>query len=340
VTPVPVAFVISPTTNHLTTGVSELINQQTDGLLGRVVGVERHTYEIQTASGHRLLCRLRGKLARAAATSTTALVVVGDRVRLGADSGATEGLIEAILPRDTVVSRRAPGPQPKEHILAANLDQAAVVVSLLEPRFKVGTVSQFVTGARAGGAEPLIILNKVDLGDRSRAMAELEPFARAGIRCLSTSARSGEGVDELRAALSGRWTLLYGQSGVGKSSLLNAVRGEGIARVGAISDHTQWGRHTTTGSRVYQLGDGGYVIDTPGMRAFAFWAAPEREQLDDVYPEIAELAHGCRFDDCSHISEPGCAVKDALARGEIDQSRYRHYVRLAQSAKRKRARGR
>jgi ribosome biogenesis GTPase len=324
---------------------------------GRVIGVERGLYAVETASGLRLACRLRGKLAKVAATAgTTAPVVVGDRVLVrvpphpgGAGPGeavamACEivGQIEQVLGRTTVVSRRAPGPEPKEHILAANIGQAAVVVSLAQPRFKVGTVSQFVTGAAAGGAEPLIILNKVDLaGARDmpaaaleEALADLEAFGRAGVRYVLTSTVTGEGIGALREALSGRWTLFYGQSGVGKSSLLNAIRPDAAARVGAVSEARQKGKHTTTSSRLYPVDGGGYVIDTPGIRAFGFWSAPARDGLNELFPEIADLAAGCRFADCSHAREPGCAVMAALERGDIDRDRYRQYVRLARSAAR------
>jgi ribosome biogenesis GTPase len=215
--------------------------------------------------------------------------------------------------------------------LAANIDMAAAVVSLLEPRFKPGTVSQFLAGAQSGGARPLIILNKVDLGERRQAVAALAPFEAAGVRCIQTSVVTGEGVEELKGLLGGNWTLFYGQSGVGKSSLLNAMCPEVAVRTAAISSATHWGRHTTTGSRLYPLSGGGYVIDSPGMRAFTFWQEPERGGLDSLFPEIAALAAACNFADCSHTHEPGCAVKAALDGGEIDQVRYKHYVRLARS---------
>lgn len=327
---------------------------------GRVIGVERGLYLVETASGLHLACRLRGKLARAAASAgTTAAVVVGDRVLVATPAhpaaeaagtaGVAQGLIEQVLERTTVVSRKSPGREPREHILAANVDQAAAVVSLAQPWFKVGTVSQFVAGSAAGGAEPLIILNKVDLavppaagagkagpssGSLAEALADLEAFRRAGVRYLLTSTVTGEGIDALRRALAGRWTLFYGQSGVGKSSLLNAVRPEAAARVGAVSEARQKGKHTTTSSRIYPVDAGGYVIDTPGIRAFGFWSAPAREGLDELFPDVVDLAAGCRFADCAHTSEPGCAVKEALDRGEIDRDRYRQYLRLARSAAR------
>lgn len=315
----------------------------------RVIDVHRGRIDVETPSGV-VACRLRGRLTRTKSTLRT-LVVVGDRVAITADDGAPgTGTIEEVLPRDTTVSRRAPGTiAPDEHgsglsrtkrftqhVLAANIDMAAAVVALLEPRFKPGTVSQFLAGAQAGGAAPLIILNKVDLGDRSAAVAALEPYRQAGVQCVLTSVVTGEGIAELATLLEGRWTLFYGQSGVGKSSLLNALCPDAAARTSAISSATHWGRHTTTGSRLYRLplAGGGYVIDTPGVRAFSFWEAPDHEGLDELFPDIAELAAECKFADCSHTHEPGCAVKAALEAGDIDHARYKHYVRLARSGRR------
>ena len=308
---------------------------------GRVVAVERNLYQVDTPLG-RIGCRPRGRIARAARSApggrTTAPVVVGDRVQVrpAAEPGG-RGVIEAVLPRATTVSRRATGPIPKEQILAANIDVAVAIVSLRQPRLKLGTVSQFVAGARSGGAEPAIVVNKVDLGPPGEAAAALGPFRDAGVRCVETSAVRGCGLDELRELLAGRWSLFYGQSGVGKSSLLNALCPEAAARVGEVSADGNKGRHTTTSSRLYELPGGGYVIDTPGIKAFWFCAAPVQDELDELFPEIAGLADGCRFRDCSHGPEPDCAVVAALEAGEIDEARYKHYVRLARSARRREA---
>ncbi len=295
-----------------------------------MIDVHRGRYDVETPSGT-VACRLRGRLTRTKSGVRT-MVVVGDRVIVTTGEDGN-GVIHEVLPRRTTVSRRAPGTIPLEHVLAANIDMAAAVVSLLEPRFKPGTVSQFLAGARSGGAAPMIILNKVDLGDRSQAVAALEPYRQAGVPYVLTSAVTGEGVSELAALLEGRWTLFYGQSGVGKSSLLNALCPDAAARTSAISSATHWGRHTTTGSRLYRLPllGGGYVVDTPGVRAFAFWQSPDHEDVDELFPEIAGLAAGCKFADCTHTHEPGCAVKAALDAGEIDRARYKHYVRLSRS---------
>ena len=284
-------------------------------------------------------------------THERSLLVVGDRVMVSVNSEG-QGTVEAVLPRKTAVSRRSAGSiRPGEHgsglsrsqqfgeqVLAANVDIAAAVVALLEPRFKIGTVSQLLAGAQASGADPLVVLNKVDLGDRDAAIAALAPFRAAGIPCFTTSALSGEGVDELAAVLQGRWTLLFGQSGVGKSSLLNVLCPEAAARTSTVSAATHWGRHTTTGSQVYPLPRGGYVIDSPGMRAFTFWQAPQKESLAELFPEIATLAAMCKFADCTHSHEPGCAVKAGVDAGELDPARLRQYVRLVNSDARQRGR--
>jgi len=317
-----------------------------DTIEARVIDVRRGRVEVETTSGT-VACRLRGRLTRTRSDQHS-LVVVGDRVLI-TTGGDGAGTIEAVLPRRTTVSRRASGSIPPgahgsglsrrsrfaQQVLAANIDTAAAVVSLLEPRFKPGTVSQFLAGSQAGGARPMVVLNKVDLGDRSAAVAALEPYRKAGVPCVLTSATTGEGVDELAEQLRDRWTLFFGQSGVGKSSLLNALCPDAGARTSAISSATHWGRHTTTGSRLYRLPFGGYVVDTPGVRAFSFWEAPEPEGLAELFPEIAGLAALCKFADCTHTHEPGCAVKAALDAGEVDPSRYKHYVRLLRSSNRR-----
>ncbi|MDP2871568.1 MAG: ribosome small subunit-dependent GTPase A [Bacillota bacterium] len=282
-----------------------------------------------------LTCRLRGRLAREVEKSDGALVVVGDRVQVETLPDGS-GIIEEVLPRRSAVARKAAGRIPREQVLAANVDLAAVVVSLREPRFKPGTVMQFVLGARAGGVEPLVVLNKVDLdcGNLAQAEEALAPVRAAGVCCVATSAKNGDGLEDLAGCLRGCWTLFYGQSGVGKSSLLNRLCPEAAARTSAVSHVTGRGRHTTSGSTLYALPEGGFVIDTPGVRSFSFWNAPEREDVAGLFPEIEALAGMCRFRDCAHDREPGCAVREALDRGEIDARRYRHYVRLARGARR------
>jgi ribosome biogenesis GTPase / thiamine phosphate phosphatase len=283
--------------------------------------------------GEVLNCRLRGRLAREAARSESAPVVIGDRVRMGMVTDGS-GVIEEILPRHSVVARKAAGPVPREQVLAANIDLAAVVISLHEPRFKPGTVIQFALGARAGGVEPLVVLNKIDLDcdDRLQVDEALAPFVAAGIRCVATSAKTSHGLEELAGCLKDCWTLFYGQSGVGKSSLLNVLCPEAGARTSAVSHVSGRGRHTTSGSTLYALPEGGFVIDTPGVRSFSFWNAPEQDDVAGLFPEIEVLAGMCRFADCAHDREPGCAVREALERGEIDVRRYRHYVRLQRMA--------
>jgi ribosome biogenesis GTPase len=292
-----------------------------------VIGVDKGLYRVMHEQAI-IACRLRGRLARAVQKSDAAPVVIGDEVLIETLPDGT-GVIGEVLPRRSTVVRKAAGSIPRPQLLAANVDLAGLVVSLKEPRFKPGTAIQFALGARAGGVEPLVILNKVDLGDQAEADEALEPLRAAGIRCLAASATEGDGLEELAVCLRGSWTLFFGQSGVGKSSLLNRLCPEAAARTADVSHVTGRGRHTTTGSTLYALPEGGFVIDTPGVRSFSFWDAPQHDSVGAMFPEIEELARHCRFSDCAHLREPGCAVLEALALGEIDSGRYRHFVRLA-----------
>jgi len=270
-------------------------------------------------------CRPRKRLLRHREL-TSSILAVGDRVAVTLLPDRT-GVIEEIYPRVSVVSRKAAGRVPREQVLAANLDQAAAVVSLREPDFKAGTAIQLCVGARQGGMEPLVVLNKADLGTPEEVAAALQPLRHAGLRCIATSARNGQGLDELRRLLLGRWTLFFGQSGAGKSSLLNEVCPEAGARTQAVRAIGK-GKHTTSGSRLHALPGGGFVVDTPGVRVFSFWSQPGEDSVAGVFPEITRLAHGCRFRDCVHLHEPDCAVKAAVARGEVDSDRYRQFLRL------------
>jgi len=296
-----------------------------------VVGVQKGLYRVMY--GEMLLpCRLRGRLSRSVQKAEAAVVAVGDDVLIEVLPDGT-GIIEEVLPRRSAVVRKASGRIPRPQVLAANIDLAGLVVSMRQPQFKAGTAIQFALGARASGIEPLVLLNKVDLGSQAEVDAALNPLRAAGICCLPASAMSGEGLDEIASCLSSRRTVLFGQSGVGKSSLLNRLCLHAAARTSEVSHATGRGRHTTAGSTLYFLPGGGFAIDTPGSRSFAFWDPPEDDSVGSMFPELRELAQNCRFSDCTHVSEPVCAVMDALRRGEIEQTRYRHFVRLSRGGR-------
>lgn len=289
-------------------------------LHGLVVAIRSGTILVQV--GDELLsCVLRGRLKKQW-QMVTSLVVVGDEVTL--TRAADGGVIEGIGKRRNQLSR--PGFHTYEHIIAVNLDQVVIVASVHQPPFKRNLVDRFLLLARQVGVDPLLLVNKCDLEDARVIRSWLAPLEPTGVRTILTSAATGQGLDELRRALAGKVSCLAGQSGVGKSSLINALFPDLHVKTQGTS-YANKGRHTTTSSRLYPLPGGGYLADTPGIKELGLWET-EEEDLAGVFPEIEALAGACKFRDCSHVHEPHCAVRTAVERGEIDGERYRNYVRL------------
>lgn len=270
-------------------------------------------------------CVLRGRLKREH-QRVTSLVVVGDEVAVALAADGT-GVIESVADRRTELSR--PGFHGYVHVIAANVDQVVIVQATHQPRFKLHLVERFQSIARRGRMDAILVVNKCDLEHEATIRSWVAPLEAGGTRVLLTSAAEGRGIEELRSLLQGRISVLSGQSGVGKSSLVNALWGEEIVRTGLVSDATTKGRHTTTASRLYPLPGGGYLVDTPGIRFLSMFDDDEDQaQTADLFPEIADAAQGCKYRDCSHSHEPGCAVKAAVARGEIRRDRYQNFLRF------------
>ena len=272
-----------------------------------------------------VVCRLRGKLKRRPRTGD--LVAVGDWVRFRRLPDGT-GVIEAIEPRTRALSRKAPTPRGEyEQVIIANPDQAVIVFAAARPEPKLGMLDRFLVIAEKQDIPPLIVVNKIDLTGLPTARETFGLYEDIGYPVLYTSAVTREGLDALKAALRGKISVLVGPSGVGKTSLLNAIQpGLGLA-VRAVSRATGEGRHTTTVRHMVPLEGGGYVADTPGLKALALWDI-EPEELDGYFPEMRDLVPLCRFNNCSHMDEPGCAVIQAVEEGRIHPARYESYVRL------------
>lgn len=256
-------------------------------------------------------------------------VVVGDRVTLSWEGSGPDAhpVIEAVAPRRTVFSRRASGREVVEQVVAVDLDEVVVVATTRDPEFKAGLVDRILAQCAHHGLPARLVMNKCDVGDHEEALAILEAYARAGFGGTRVSAHTGEGVDALRATLHGRRTLFVGHSGVGKSSLLNRLEPRFALLVGAVNDKTGKGRHTTTAATLLRPEPDVEVIDTPGVRAFGLWGI-DADTLDRAWPEFAAALGHCRFADCVHVSEPGCAVRAALVAGRIARRRYDSYVKL------------
>jgi ribosome biogenesis GTPase / thiamine phosphate phosphatase len=234
-------------------------------------------------------------------------------------------MIERVEPRHGVLTRAS---RRREHVLVANVDQLVIVMSLVQPDLKPHLIDRYLAAAQQGGLKPVLCLNKADLFPD---LAELQPliglYAQLGVPVFLCSAHTGFGIDRLREQLRARSTVFSGQSGVGKSSLLNAIQPDLALAVKTVSEVNQKGRHTTTYSQLIKLNFGGWVVDTPGVRQLQLWDA-RPEEMEGYFPEFRPFVPLCGFPDCTHTHEKGCAVKDAVARRFVTSRRYHSYLGL------------
>ncbi len=254
---------------------------------------------------------------------------VGDWVEISEAQGAP--VITAIRPRKSVLARRAAGTVPKRDVLVANVDQVMVVFAAANPTPHVMMLDRFLVVAEDDNLEAHIVINKVDLVDREEIEPVFTPYQKAGYKVHYTSVRTGEGLEEVRHALVGKESVFVGPSGVGKSSLLNALYPFLDLKVGQVSEAYGTGRHTTVGGLLIRLPDAASVADTAGLRELGLWMLPPMD-LPHCFPEFRPYLGECRFSDCAHLSEPGCAIQIAVDQGEIDHARYNSYSRLRAEA--------
>ena len=275
--------------------------------------------------GETVRCRIRGRL-RLKGVRSTNPVVVGDEVACEADEGG-DYVIADILPRRNYVIRRASNLSKESHIIAANVDQALLMASLRSPETPTEFVDRFLVTCEAYKVPVTILLSKLDLQDAETVAEFRAVYEGAGYRVLEVSVREGRGVEEVRELLAGRTTLVSGNSGVGKSTLIQAIDPSLDIRTGEISESHHKGRHTTTFSTMYPLAGGGAVIDTPGIKGFGLIDIDEAE-LWHYFPEMMRVAPECRFYNCTHTHEPGCAVVEAVREGKIAYARYESYLKI------------
>lgn len=299
---------------------------------GLVVKEQSGFFWVEGENGTVTMCRLRGRLLEEAQSSDIA--AIGDRVTFSALEDLT-GTIEAVEPRTSVISRamrtegsRGGGAAEREQVIIANAEQAIFVFAAAMPDPNFFLLDRFlVTGEKSEIDEIVIVVNKIDLAEREAIEAKFAPYRDMGYSVLYTSALLGTGVEELRERLANRISVFTGPSGVGKTSLLNDIQ-PGLGRtVKEVSLSRGEGTHTTRDSELIKLDTGGYVADTPGIRSITLWDV-EPEELDGYYREIAPLVQQCRFRDCTHRSEPSCAVRAAVEKGTVSRTRYQNYLGL------------
>lgn len=289
---------------------------------GRVLRVQGLVSIVMGDDGATRQCATR-RILKTLSTDQRHVVAAGDIVWVRPE-GPTEGIIERVEPRIGVLCRTS---RKRQQLLVTNVDQVLIVASAAQPRLKPNLLDRYLVTSERAAIEPIICINKVDLVDRAALQPIVGVYSQLGYRVLLTSATEGWGVDSLRDLLSGRETAVTGQSGVGKSSLLNAVQPGLELRVQSVSGETEKGKHTTTTSELIPLECGGFVVDTPGIRQFQLWDVIP-EEVAGYFRDLRPYVSSCRYPDCTHTHEEPCAVKDAVADGYIDVRRYESYLHI------------
>jgi len=305
----------------------EKSGEMRDGVVVRV----QSGHCLVVADGEPVRCRLRGRLKKGPQVERSP-VVAGDRVRLrllpATDSAGPAGVVEEVMPRRNRISRssRRSGGRV-EHVLMANLDQVVAVQSLRRPEPSPAFVDRLLVAAERYGVAGVLCLNKIDLDPEGAADPRWDYYARTGYEVVRTSAETGEGLEDLRRILQGRISLLLGQSGVGKSSLLQILQPGLRLRTGDVGEKTGLGRHITTRTELFALDGGGFIADSPGIRGFDSWDI-EPIELRDHLPDLTGFALDCRFASCLHRDEPDCGVKRAVTAGQLPDWRYQAYLAM------------
>jgi ribosome biogenesis GTPase len=302
-------------------------------LPGRVICVFGLDNLVQADDDRRFRCKVR-RLLKSISTEERSIVVTGDRVWLRPEPSLTpiagpdgkmlagEGFIERVELRHGILTRASRG---REHVLVANVDQVIIVMAIKEPDLKLHLIDRYLASAEMGGIKPIICLNKSDLADPVELQPIIGYYSQLGIATILTSARTGVGIDRLRSIFKDRQSVISGQSGVGKSSLLNAIQPELGLRVREVSDVNQKGKHTTTAAELIKLDFGGWVVDTPGIRQFELWDTLP-EEAEGFFVEMRPYVALCAFPDCTHTHEERCAVKRAVGLRYLSEQRYFSYL--------------
>lgn len=299
---------------------------------GMVIKSTGSWYQVLGDDGKHYECRIKGKF-RTKGIRTTNPIAVGDRVEFELEPDQESAVISVLEPRRNYIIRKSINLSKQAQILGANLDQAILVVTLASPPTSLGFIDRFLVTAEAYSVPAALVFNKLDLfSEEGLEILEeyVSIYSELGYPCYEVSALEGTNIDQLRDLLRDKVTLVSGHSGVGKSSLINAIAPGSQLRTGSISDWSDKGKHTTTFAEMLPLPFGGYLIDTPGIRELGI-VDIEQAELSHFFPEMRALLNACRFHNCRHVNEPGCAVLDALEAGDIQPSRYESYLSIYQN---------
>ncbi|MFH2096057.1 MAG: ribosome small subunit-dependent GTPase A [Bacteroidota bacterium] len=297
---------------------------------GQIIKTTGSWYTVRAVNGEKFRCRIRGKM-RTEGFKNTNPVVVGDYVDFEiSDSTVREGIITGLNERTNYIVRKSTNYSKQSHIIAANLDQAFLLVTIAVPETSPEFIDRFLMTAEAYRIPASLVFNKIDMFT-PEDLEFLDYLAciykEIGYPCYRISALKGTQLDELKAAMAGKITLLSGNSGVGKTTLINTIEPHLKLKVGEISEYHLKGKHTTTFAEMVELSFGGFLIDTPGIKGFGL-INMEKEELYHFFPEIFRHASGCQYYNCTHTHEPGCAVKKAVENGAISESRYNSYLNI------------
>jgi len=296
---------------------------------GLVIKSTGSWYQVRTEDGTDYYCRIKGKF-RIQGIQTTNPIAVGDRVAFELEPNSDKGVIDKLYDRKNYIIRKSINLSKQAQIIAANMDQAFLVVTLASPRTSLGFIDRFLATAEAYGISAVLIFNKLDLFHKEglEILAEYQSiYEDIGYPCYAVSALTGTNIPVIEALLKDKITLFSGHSGVGKSSLINALLPGHEIKTGDVSEATDKGQHTTTFAEMHVLPFGGYLIDTPGIRELGVFDI-RPEELGHYFREMRELMNQCRFNNCRHVNEPGCAVIKAVEEGDIAISRYESYLSI------------
>ena len=301
---------------------------------GKVFRSTGSWYSVKTDEGDFVDCRVKGKF-RLDDLNNTNPVAVGDNVMIEFEDGTDTAVISEILPRQNYISRQSPRLKHARHIIASNLDQAFLIATVANPRTSTGFIDRFLVTAEAYHIKCHVIFNKQDiLSEKEKVKQEkiTNIYEQIGYPVHLVSANTGENIEVLKSLLENKTTLLSGHSGVGKSTLINAIHPDLDLKTSVISKSTQKGMHATTYAEMFALPFSGYIIDTPGIKEFGILDL-EPEEVSHYFPEMLPLIGECKFNNCLHLDEPSCVVKEALDQGSICRERYKNYRNIVEDCK-------